>query len=148
MFRNSHFLKITPTHPPHLFVSLVSLPHRKKKKHKNKTTPFPSLQSSNQKQVKTSKLTRNLHLQMWYMHLKIFIYFLKICVKICIDEKVCKNICNVVKNWKYMFEWVYQTGQNFQKSNVYMCKSEQPLRPHVCSSTIPRPKRSLPLPCL
>ena len=33
-----------PPLPPHLFVSLVSLPHRKKTKDKNKSTLFPYLQ--------------------------------------------------------------------------------------------------------
>ena len=32
----------------------------------------------------------------WYMHLKIENYRLKICVKIRVDEKICGNTCNIV----------------------------------------------------
>ena len=33
----------------------------------------------------------------WYIHLKTCVLLFKnICVKICVDEKICKNTCNIV----------------------------------------------------
>ena len=32
----------------------------------------------------------------WYMHLKIKNICLKTCIKICVDEKIYKNSCNVI----------------------------------------------------
>ena len=34
--------------------------------------------------------------RVWYIHFKIKNYYLKICVKIYVDKKICKNMCNVI----------------------------------------------------
>ena len=38
----------------------------------------------------------NLLADIWYMHLKIKNIYLKICVKICVGEKICENTYNII----------------------------------------------------
>ena len=45
----------------------------------------------------------------WYMYLKICVLLFEICVKICVGKKMCIMRVILFKNWKHVFEIMYQT---------------------------------------